>query len=309
MIRLLEVSRDVLAKQRVFAAAMQRLLDQRDHLATEAVHRAWDLLEDLRRQVSTELLTAGGFDLYYLPRLKAAITKLGQEFAARYYADLAHRIDASWTLGSESIDESLRGVEVRLGTMSLDRTTLEIVQGYTADLITRLTAETITAINGQIVRGVLGGQSVFDTMKAITGLLGSADAVQQKGNLKFVAQGVAYRAETITRTEMMRAYNLANFARAQDASDVLPYHQWRTARDRRVRASHAALEGKIVKVGQEFAPGLRFPHDPNGIARETISCRCRAFAIYQPPTETAQALIVPTSVERIEPVLHHPPVG
>lgn len=287
MTRLLAATMEELAtseaKKRAFAAKMELLLNERDRLAQEAVHRAWDLLEELRRSVSTELLSASGYDAFQLPRLKAALDQLGKDFAARYEAELSDRLDAAWALGNDAIDKGLKAVDVTLGTFQIDTTQLAIVQGISADLITRLSSEMIAAISVQIQRGVLAEQSVFETMQAITDLLGSADAVGAKGTLTFVADGVAARAETITRTEMLRSYNLANYGRSLDAAQSgVEYTQWQTAKDGRVRASHKALQGKIVKVGQEFAPGLRFPLDPQGSAGDTINCRCRATPAFGP---------------------------
>lgn len=270
------------AKQRAFAAKMELLLNERDRLATEAVHRAWDLLEELRASVSVELTSTSGFDAFQLPRLKAALDQLGKDFAAKYEAELSDRLDAVWALGQDSIDKGLKAADLpSLGTFQLDTTQLAIAQGITADLITRMSSEMIAAISLEIQRGMLGGQSIFETMQAVTDLLGSADAVGAKGTINFVADGIAARAETITRTEMLRAYNMANYGRAQDAvSGGVEYQMWRTARDGRVRASHKALDGKIVKVGEEFAPGLRFPLDPRADASQSINCRCRAVPAF-----------------------------
>lgn len=266
------------AKLAAFRAKIETIIDQRDRLATEAVTRAWSLLEDLRRQVSLELTTAGGYDAYHLPRLKAALDQLGKDFAARYADDLAGRIDASWALGSDALGSAAKAADVSLGAFQFDKTALEIVQGMTADLVTKVSAETITAISGQVQRGVLGGQTVFETMTTITDLLGSKGYKMGK----YVAEGIASRAETITRTEMLRAYNVANYARAQDAADIVGYHTWSTARDGRVRPSHEMLDGETVKIGEEFLPGLRYPGDPGADAEETINCRCRVIPAFGP---------------------------
>lgn len=56
-------------------------------------------------------------------------------------------------------------------------------------------------------------------------------------------------------------------------------HEWSTANDEKVRESHAAQEGVIVRVGELFPNGLRFPLDPRGPAHEVVACRCVALAI------------------------------
>lgn len=283
MTAILEASAITDAQRAAFAAKLEALLDQRDQLAEDAVRRAWVLLEDLRRQVATELTTATGFDAYHLPKVLAAIERLGRDFAAQYQWDLSQRIDTAWALGHEGLDAALSSAGVSIGTFALDTTQLALVHGMTTDLITRISADTIAAISTEIQRGVLGGQTVFQTMRRITDLLGSQAALRAGGSPTFVAPGIAYRAELIARTEMLTAYDLANYARSLDAVKTFRqvYGQdgmmntWYTAGDGRVRLSHVGLHGKTVKVGQEFKPGLRFPHDPRASAKEVINCRCR----------------------------------
>lgn len=287
MTRLLEASAKELAataaKRKAFATKMEALLKSRDRLATEGVHRAWDLLEDLRKSVSAELTSASGFDAFQLPRLKGALDQLGKDFAAKYQYDLASRQDAAWAIGQNGIDEAMKAAGETLGTFRLDTTQLEIAQGLSADLITRMTSESIAKISVQIQRSMLAEQSVFETMRAVTDLLGSASAVGAKGAMKFVADGVAYRAEMITRTELLRAYNMASFGRAQDAKAAgVTKHEWRTAGDGRVRASHEALDGMVVEVGEEFAPGLRFPLDPMASPEDSVNCRCKVLPVFEP---------------------------
>ena len=61
--------------------------------------------------------------------------------------------------------------------------------------------------------------------------------------------------------------------------------RWRTRGDSKVRASHRRANGQVRAVGERFQVGtskLRWPADPLGPPRETISCRC---------------LLVPTSAQ------------
>lgn len=47
-----------------------------------------------------------------------------------------------------------------------------------------------------------------------------------------------------------------------------------SSRDGRTRESHAAIDGEIVTIGEQFSNGLEYPQDPMGDASETINCRC-----------------------------------
>lgn len=93
-----------------------------------------------------------------------------------------------------------------------------------------------------------------------------------------------YRAETIGRTEALRAVNHANEEAIDQAVDdgVLDknefWEEWSTSGDERVRTSHSTMNGQRVRRGESFISGagnlLRFPGDPNAPAEETIDCRC-----------------------------------
>lgn len=92
------------------------------------------------------------------------------------------------------------------------------------------------------------------------------------------------RAETIGRTEALRAVNMGNYEMFQQAiengdiniNEVV--QEWITAQDERVRGSHATMHGQKRPFGVPFESGagnaLLFPGDPNAPASEVINCRC-----------------------------------
>lgn len=90
--------------------------------------------------------------------------------------------------------------------------------------------------------------------------------------------------ERIARTEINGAQNLGNYNAM--LNDRIQYHQWITAEDDRVRdtdaVSHVVLHGEIVKVGQAFSNGLKFPGDRSGPIQEWINCRCVSVAYFMP---------------------------
>ena len=95
---------------------------------------------------------------------------------------------------------------------------------------------------------------------------------------------VAFRAETIARTEALRAANQGSHELYQQAVDngTLAVDQlvrrWITARDERVRASHVLMNGQQRGLNEPFLSGdgnlLLFPGDPSAPASDTIDCRC-----------------------------------
>lgn len=88
------------------------------------------------------------------------------------------------------------------------------------------------------------------------------------------------RGETIARTETMAALNQSGIEAMNQAVDsgavkleTVTKH-WHTARDPRVRDSHAAIDRQSVGLNGIFSNGLAYPGDPAGGAAETANCRC-----------------------------------
>lgn len=93
-----------------------------------------------------------------------------------------------------------------------------------------------------------------------------------------------YRSRVIARTEALRSVHEGNdemYQQAFDTGDLSPdevTQTWITARDERVRRSHAAMHGQQQPVGQPFRSGngylLMYPGDGSAPASETVQCRC-----------------------------------
>lgn len=115
---------------------------------------------------------------------------------------------------------------------------------------------------------------------------------------------VKLRAETIARTESMRALSTGQDAMYRQAveegtlgKDEVEL-EWVTAKDERVRPSHMVMDGQRRKIGEPFVTGLGnllyYPRDPFGVAEDTIECRCeraprhRLFAQVHPPKQGVQ---------------------
>lgn len=88
------------------------------------------------------------------------------------------------------------------------------------------------------------------------------------------------RGKTIARTETMAALNQSGIEAMQQAIDAGAVKAetvtkiWHTARDPRVRDSHAAQDRQTIGLNEVFGNGLRYPGDPSGGAHETANCRC-----------------------------------
>lgn len=126
------------------------------------------------------------------------------------------------------------------------------------------------------------GKDVFDK---ITGTLKEGfDAgetmAQLTARVKEAFAGISdSRAGTIAATETGTAYNAAR-ALAMEQTGAT-HKEWLSARDGRVRDTHAAADGQIVPVDEDFemSDGTRMamPCDPNAPAEHVINCRCLAI--------------------------------
>jgi len=90
-----------------------------------------------------------------------------------------------------------------------------------------------------------------------------------------------YEAERIARTEINSFHNQGGFIVKRESN--IEYHMWVTSEDERVRSSHRNIDGQIVRVGDPFSNGLRYPGDRSGDIKEWINCRCIARAYFMPP--------------------------
>jgi HK97 family phage portal protein len=80
------------------------------------------------------------------------------------------------------------------------------------------------------------------------------------------------RARRIARTEVAESFNGGRFETMKEAG--VEKIEWLTARDNRVRDSHAEIDGQIIMLGDRFSNGLLYPLDPAGPPEEIVNCRC-----------------------------------
>ncbi len=104
---------------------------------------------------------------------------------------------------------------------------------------------------------------------------------------------VAYRAETIARTEALSVLSEANYEATEqmieqtgiDRSRVR--RRWHATKDKRTRDSHRPMDGQEVGMDEPFESGagveLWWPGDVNAPAEERIACRCTTSVHILPP--------------------------
>jgi HK97 family phage portal protein len=114
---------------------------------------------------------------------------------------------------------------------------------------------------------------------------GLAEGVGQDELARRIVEGltgqmknIKKRSATIARTEVNNSFSEARWASIEE--DPPKYIRWISSRDSKVRDSHNWLDGKVVRYGESFPNGCKFPHDPNGAAEEVINCRCTWEPVY-----------------------------
>lgn len=106
---------------------------------------------------------------------------------------------------------------------------------------------------------------------------------------RYRANVLRYRAQTIARTEALRAVHqgqedaIAAAIAAGDLTADQVAFTWLATKDKRTRPSHWEMHGQVRAYGEPFLSGdgnlLRYPGDPEAPASDVICCRCsRVFS-------------------------------
>jgi hypothetical protein len=169
---------------------------------------------------------------------------------------------------------------------------------FTAALIQNIVEPMRARINKELQLAVLGRKSPFDTMRAVTDILGIEARASIWGKRKDPVKGVAARAEADVRTELQRMYNLSHLSQQRVVKELVPdlLKTWIATADMRTRRSHliahltyrnnpipvdepfilTVTEGK--NKGRKFE--LMYPADPAGPPELTINCRCKMGTVH-----------------------------
>lgn len=121
------------------------------------------------------------------------------------------------------------------------------------------------------ITGVDSADALQAARDAIAEIPRGADWRQTKKALveklkPWLGDGAEARVETLMRWHGFHAYSVANARNLDANSDLFPYREYRTAKDDKVRASHAALDGVVMPWDSPFWDRL-------GVDRE-FGCRC-----------------------------------
>lgn len=255
------------SREEAYYAKIEELIHKAGNLEGEAVERVLKLLEDARLEVGARI-AATEWQVYAVPQLKEAVGRTIDAFRQRYASELKGDLSNSWNVGVDLVDWPLHYVGIRTAAPELSMTALEILQGYSADLIKGLTEDALKQVNGRIAMGVLGQKTPYEVMREI------GKSLDDPG----VFKSISVRAETITRTEMATVQSAAREARIEATVEANPeldwMKKWISSGKFRPRLNHAALNGVTISVKKNFPGGIPYPHAPGLPASEVVNCGC-----------------------------------
>jgi len=248
---------------------LQKLTVNVGKLTDAEVDRVLGILNQALKDIDQVVATTE-WQAYQIPQFKEAVERAITAFSQQYQAGADEALKTMWQTGVEAVDIPLQTVGIFIRTAEMNRAALEIMQGYSADLIKNLSADAIKRINSEITLGILGEKTPWEVMQAIGRRLGD----------KGIMPSIAHRAETITRTEMARVHSAAREARMRDVVGAIHefpsrwMKKWISSGKAHPRPHHAALNGKMVDVDEKFPGGIPYPHAPGLPAKEVINCGC-----------------------------------
>lgn len=223
----------------------QRWIDMRDTLAADMTHH---------NEIAMSIISD------YLPDAYA----INHNYAT-FLVEKQSRIDTSYTLYSRETVERLIRDKPNLLPKPGVRVTKDML--YNKQVIT--SAITQAVLQGESVDKIAKRLKPEIAAKATAEYFGVETAQQLEHKLNIAAQRKA-------RTMITSAQNggrIDAFNRAEDMGIEL-LKVWIATPDRRVRDSHALLDGEERPTDEEFSNGLKYPGDPHGAPEELYNCRC-----------------------------------
>lgn len=231
---------------------------------------------ELRQEVLDNLVQvaeAGGIPAGDAKAMADAVTRASGDVISRILFDRSKADDRLRKVVAPGLRESIEmGADQALAELQVEEGfTIEASDAGSTAFSNRLNKivgvnETVfIRLQETLAKGLDNGESVSEMAARISGELNNA----------------AQRARTIARTEVGTAVQKGRqIALAQEGIEK---HEWLSSRDDEVRGSdpkdkyNHLIDGEVVKLGEEFSVGLKFPLDDEGSGSEAgnvVNCRC-----------------------------------
>jgi hypothetical protein len=257
------------AREQAYNDMLGTLTGQVGHYTQAKIDAILELLEAARKDV-VNAVASTDWDAYHLAEKKKAVEEAIGAWERRSVELLNDAQANLFEAGIDVVDGPLAaaGFDVASVAPVLPASTLEVAQGYSADLIIGVGDDAIKKINGILSRGIMGGASLTEVIGEI------GRSLDGKGAFSSIAS----RAEAIARTEMGRVHQAGRQGRIMQIQDIAPAlnpkKKWIHSGKSDARKSHKAAHGEIVALKEKFSNGIIYPHAPGLPAKEVVNCGC-----------------------------------
>lgn len=231
------------------------------------VARALELLSVTRFEIE-RIVTGTEWQAFRMNEMRAAIDAATDKLRLRYQAAQQSNLSNVWLAGIDMIAAPIAAAGISVGLTTIPMTTLELAQGYSANLIGGLSADLRKRVVSEVQLGLLGAKTPYDVMKAL------GMSLTDKGAFK----SIAARAEAITLTEMGRVHSAGRQLRANALVDLHPeitwVKRWHSSHKAHPRPVHASLNKSTVPINENFVGRIPYPHAPGLEAADVVNCGC-----------------------------------
>jgi len=267
------------SRAQAYAQQLADLTDQAKALTPEAQKRILKLLEDANREILADLARTppDSYTAARLQALKAQVDRVMGEFARQASSQVESMQMQTALDAAHAVDATVAAATGRLAVQPvLDRASLQVIQGYTADLITGLSHEGAARVNAAVQRAYLGGSN----LQQLTAQIGRA---RYGAEYTGIFGAIGEHTMSVASNEIMRVHSVTSYTRIKDLSEQHPNlgKGWRHIPAARVpRLAHIKADGQVVKPDEPFVVAgedLMYPRDPKGSAANTISCHCLLY--------------------------------
>jgi hypothetical protein len=267
------------SRAQAYAEQLDALTRAAEALTPEAQKRILALLEAARREIVADLagVDPKSYSAARLQALKAQVDRVMGEFASQASSQVEKIQEQAWTESARSIDAAVAAGTARLAASPvLDRSALQVIQGYTADLIGGISRDAAAKIVASIQRAYLGGSDLTQLVNQIGGARYGSEWTGLFGQ-------AGRKTVDVAMNEIMRVNSVASMARINDLAERHPTlgKGWRHIPVAHVpRISHILANGQVRKPSEPFDVGgeqLMYPRDPSGSPENTIFCHCLMY--------------------------------
>jgi hypothetical protein len=267
------------SRAQAYAEKLNALTRTAEALTPEAEKRIRALLDEANKEILADIARTdpGSYTAARLKALKAQVDRVMEQFGQQASSQVEKIQEQVYQQSAQAIDAT---VAAGTGTLAvqpvIDRAALQVIQGYTSDLIGGLSRNASAKINAAVQRASLGGMDL-------------AQLTKQIGNARYGSEytglfsQVGEQTLNVALNETRRVQSVASFTRIKDLAPMHPKmgKGWRHIPVARVpRISHILANGQIVKPEDPFIVGgeeLMYPRDPSGSAENTINCSCLLY--------------------------------